>query len=95
MRFEVQLIMKPLVFILLALLCRNAAMAQPEHDTLKIPESIAPCLGKEYKLIDLAYGNLNLDTLQDVVVVAELRKEADTMGDGDRTVFLLIGTKGG
>ncbi len=95
MRFEAQLIMKRLVFIFLALLCRNVAMAQPEHDTLRIPESIAPCLGKEYKVIDLTYGNLNLDTLQDVVVVAELRKEADTTGDGDRTVFLLIGTRSG
>lgn len=95
MRFEVQLIMKPLVFVSLLLLCGDAAIAQPEHDTLKIPQSIAPYLGKEYKLIDLAYGNLNLDTLQDVVIVAELRPEADTSGDGDRTVFILTGTQTG
>lgn len=84
-----------LFLVLLLLSMQLHVLAQPEHDTLKMPAKIAACIGAQYELIDLAYGNLNLDTLQDVIIVAELRPEADTSGDGDRTVFILTGTKTG
>ena len=86
--------MKYLLFVVLILTQQNT-WAQPEHDTVKIPPAIAQCIGKQYKLIDLAYGNLNLDTLQDAIAVAQIRPEADSTGDGDRIVFVLTGTKNG
>jgi hypothetical protein len=67
-------------------------------DTVKIPDIMAALIPSGYMAINIVYGNLNMDTATDALVVIQKRQlnmtPDDSSFDGDRTLLLFIKEKG-